>query len=377
MDREKLKLLIKESAKSQNLKDFNFIISEAKNIDNKVSTGSGGDAAGKAFEIHVAKHIGHILRGGNDPEKHYPDHFSDESGDNPQASAQKQKERLGSHLYNQIDKHAKKMAYHIVNHMKKRGINLDHTSKVTWTSKPKDLERLTGMKGVKGTADVTVSHGGNHHGISLKYSASGTPPSLRSPGVDSLTSMLKADSNHVSNIVKEHDNSVDSAVGHLVGKGSKKEKHKKFKLLSQTGHPATKLALDASRSAHKQLASHYSDSFNKLDHKEKTNFVRKMIDAEDQPTIKPYRASYDANKNVSHVSNPTQDFDKIHSNTRHYSAESSGASFHIYAHHPDGSKTKVTSIGIKNKSSSPYTAITGRVSDNMKKSVVVRKKKKK
>jgi len=377
MDRENLKLLIKESARSQNLKDLNFIISEAKNTDNKVETGSGGDAAGKAFEIHVAKHIGHILRGGDNPENHYPDHFSDESGDSPQDSAAKQKKKLGTHLYDEIEKHAKKMAYHIVKHMKKKGINLDKTSKVTWTSKPKDLERLTGQKDIKGTADITISHKGEHHGVSLKYSGSGTPPSLRSPGIKDLNSMLKSDENHVSNILKEHDNAVESAVGHLVGHGSKREKHQKFKLLKANSHPGAKAAVDASKSAHKQLASHYTDSFNKLKHEEKTKFIRKMIDAEEQPSIKPYRASFDASRGVSHVSNPTQDFDKIHANTRHYSAEASGASIHIYAHHPDGTKTKVTSIGIKNKGSSPYTGITGRVSDTMKKSVIVRKKKKK
>ena len=152
----------------------------------QVDTGSEGDAAGKAFEIHVAKHIGHILRGGSNPEEHYPEHFSDESGDTPENSLSKQRKRLGKSLHDQVERHSRRMAYHIVNHMKKQGIHLDNNSKIHWTSKPKDLERLTGRKGIKGTADITITHNGKHHGFSLKYSTSGTKPSLRSPGINDL-----------------------------------------------------------------------------------------------------------------------------------------------------------------------------------------------
>lgn len=379
MDREKLKSLIKESALKQNLKLYNFsdLILEAKKADDiGASSGSGGDAAGKVFEIHVAKHIGHILRGGDDPEQHYPDHFSDESGDTPQDSAAKQKKVVGEHLYNQIERHSRRMAHHIVNHLKKKGVKLDHTSKVTWTSKPKDLERLTGVKGIKGTADITISHGGQHHGISLKYTSAGSSPSLRSPGIKDLNSSLKADTKHVDNILKNHDKSVENAVGHLVGQGSKKEKHQKFKQLKAANHSSTHVALEASKSAHKALASHYSDSFNKLSHDEKTAFIRKMNDAEEAPTIQPYRAGYDATKNKSYVSNPSKEFDNIHAKTSHYTSEPSGSSMNIFAHQHDGTKIRVASVGLKNKGSSPYTAITGRVGDTAKKSVLYGEKKK-
>jgi hypothetical protein len=88
-----------------------------------------------------------------------------------------------------------------------------------------------------------------------------------------------------------------------------------------------------------------------------------MNDAEEQPTIKPYRGSYNAVKNSSYISNPTKDFDETDSKTHHYSSEVSGASVNIYAHHHDGSKTKVSSFGIKNKGSSPFSSIVGRVRD--------------
>lgn len=370
--------LIKETARHKNL-GLHIIIE--KKSDFSVGTGAGGDAAGKAFEIHVAKHIGHILKGGDNPEEHYPEHFSDESGDSPTESLKKQKDRLGEHHHDIIEKHARRMAHHIINHLKKRGVTLDHTSKVTWTSKPKDLERLTGVKGVKGTSDITVSHGKNHYGFSLKYTASGSKPSLRSPGIKDLNGMLNADHDRVDDIVKKNKTSVDMQMKKHVGTGSMKEKHQRFKSLlalnsTHPGHIAAKRALETTKSMHRELAGHYTESFNKLSHEHKTSFIRKMIDAEEQPTIKPFRAGYDGSKGESYVSNPTEDFDKIHKNTHEYRAEQSGASVNIYAHHHDGTRTKITSFGIKNKSSSPYSGLGGRVGDtSIKKSVIKRKKK--
>ena len=76
---------------------------------------------------------------------------------------------------------------------------------------------------------------------------------------------------------------------------------------------------------------------------------------------------------------PTKDFDETDSKTHHYSSEVSGASVNIYAHHHDGSKTKVSSFGIKNKGSSPFSGIVGRVGDvaKTKTTMRVRIKKKK
>lgn len=368
MDTKTLISIIKEDALDKNL----GLLYEAKSSRIRrrrkmviaTSTGTGGDAAGKAFEIHVAKHIGHILRGGDNPEAHYPEHFSDESGDSPKDSIMKQRDRLGNALHDQIDDHARRMAHHIVNHLRKRGVQLDETSRVHWTSKPNDLERLTGKKGVKGTADITISHKGKHHGISLKYSTSGTKPSLRSPGIKDLTTMLKADHDHVNSLVSQHDRNVDVAVGNHVGSGAKKEKHARFKaLLLGKKSKHARMALEASKSTHRALAQHFGDSFNKLEHEDKVKFIRKMTDAEEQPTIKPYRASYDAKGGSSHITNPTRDFDEVNKTARHYSAEVSGSSVNIFAHHHDGSKRKVTSFGIKNKGSSPFSGLAARVSD--------------
>ena len=344
--------------------------------ESKAKASAGGhvgtdsaDAAGKAFELHVAKHIGHIISGEQGhPDDHHPHHFSDESGDPPHISLEKQKRKLGDHLNNQIDIHARKMAHHIINHISKHH-EMDvrgGDAKVYWTSKPNDLERLTGKKGVKGTSDIVIHHGSHYHGVSLKYSNSGSSPSLRSPGIADLNKHLHADHTHVQNLIKQHDAEVDLHVAAHVGTGSRKDKHAKFKALAVSrgsGRAAAHRALDSSKSYHRQLADHYSDSFNKISHEHKTGFIRRMIDAEEQPTIKPYRASYDAKRGVSKVSNPTTDFDNIHKNVRHYSAESSGAAVNIHATMKDGSKKKVCSFGIKNKSSSPYTGFTGRVSD--------------
>jgi hypothetical protein len=360
--------LIKEVAVEQNFGLTTLHEARIKRKHIEVGTGSGGDAAGKAFEVHVAKHVGHILRGGTSAEEHYPEHFSDESGDTPQQSVKKQKTRLGKTLHNQVERHARRMAYHIVNHMKKQGVQLDNTSKIHWTSKPKDLERLTNKKGIKGTADITITHAGKHHGFSLKYSTSQTKPSLRSPGINDLNTMLKADHEHVHNLIKDSGEKIKKTVGNYVGTGNNDTKHEAFKNLltrpsSSHEHKAARAALDHSKSLHHQLASHYSDSFNKLNHEEKKSFIRKMIDAEKQPTIKPYRASYNGAKNTSYITNPTKDFDETDLHTHSYSSESSGASVNIYAHHHDGSKTKVSSLGIKNKFSSPFKGIGGRVSD--------------
>jgi len=327
----------------------------------KVKTGSGGDSAGKAFEIHVAKHIGHILKGGH-PEDHYPEHFSDESGDSPKHAIKKLHGKLGKELHDHIDHHARRMAHHIVGHLKNSGHELDHTARVHWTSKPKDLERLTGKEGIKGTADITVSHKGKHHGFSLKYSTSGSKPSLRSPGINDLNKSLKASHGFVYRSMGEHKDHVEQQVGHLVGNGSDKSKHAAFKALPEK-HKGKISSLVNSKELHRKLAGHYSDSFNKLKHHEKADFIRKMIDAEKSPTIKPYRASYDAHRGTTHITNPTKDFDEQHKTVKKYEAEHVGSSFNVYAHHHNGDKKKITSVGIKNKSSSPYAGIGGRVGD--------------
>lgn len=362
----KLLSIVKQTV-NEVLLDSSFITEAKKQrLSDENLSGAMADAAGKAFEIHVGKHISHILNGEKGhPDHHYPEHFSDESGDSPVASAAKQKKILGSHIHDRIESHARRMAHHIINHIKKHtGSDLDHTSKVYWTSKPKDLERLTGVKDIKGTSDLVIHHGGKYHGISLKYSASGSVPGLGSPGIESLSKSLKADESHVKKLTLLHDKEVDKHVGHLLGTGSKKEKHAKFKeLLKSTGSTrlAANSALSASKDFHKQLSAHFSDSFNKLDHHEKTAFIRKSIDAEDQPTIKPYRASYDGARGISKVENPTAKFDEIHKKSTHYSSEVTGATVNIHAHHKDGTKTKVCSFGIKNKSSSPYSGLSGRV----------------
>lgn len=331
--------------------------------EEKVGTGKLADAAGKAFEIHTAKHIGHILKGAKgNPEHHYPKHFSDESGDDPKSAIEKVKARLGDALHAEIDHHARRMAYHLIGHMKNRGHDLDHTTDIHWTSKPKDLERLTGKKGIKGTADVAITHKGKHHGVSLKYSQSGGKPSLRSPGIKDLNKHLEADNRHVFGMIAQHHRTVEKHVGKDIGKGSAEVKHQKFKALPDH-HPGKKASLTDAKDLHKKLAAHYSDSFNKLDHGKKTEFLRKMVDAEKQPTIKPYRANYDSKRKKSHISNPTEAFDEHHKTVKHYSSEHVGASFNIYAHHHDGTKRKVTSIGIKNKQSSPYKGLGGRVGD--------------
>ena len=101
----KLVSLIKETARQKNLGSIEYLLEAKKTKRNviQVDTGSEGDAAGKAFEIHVAKHIGHILRGGSNPEEHYPEHFSDESGDTPENSLSKKRKRLveSNKLYDQ------------------------------------------------------------------------------------------------------------------------------------------------------------------------------------------------------------------------------------------------------------------------------------
>jgi hypothetical protein len=161
---------------------------------------------------------------------------------------------------------------------------------------------------------------------------------------------------------------------------------KNFKALMKSGGAAKSAAhkaLDASKSAHRKLADHFSDSFNKLDHHEKTGFIRRMIDAEEQPTIKPYRASYDGAKGISKISNPTHDFNKIHKDVHHFESHTSGASVNIHAVMRNGEKKKVCSFGIKNKGSSPYSSFAGRVGDvsskaSIKKNVVrIMKKRKK
>lgn len=328
------------------------------------------DAAGKAFELYVAKHILYNLKDGDNPDSYCPKHFSHESGDSPSISIDKQKEKLGKELYTQINFDAKMTAEYIIQHINTHSKDLlTKEYDVYWTSKPKDLIRLTGDSEVRNSSDLVIQKDNIYHGISLKYLSTNKKTFLRSPGIRDLTEELKADSVLIDNILDQHTKAIDEHVGHFIGNGTKKDKHDRFKEISNIGNEkhAIENAKEASRNTHKQLAYHFSYSFSRLDHTDKIKIIRKMTQAEEQTKIKPYIAFFNRSKREVMIEDPIKSFNEINDKTSSYDSRYIGASFSIYANHDDGTYTKVISIGIKNKESTPYSSITGRVEGRFRK----------
>lgn len=124
-------------------------------------------------------------------EKHMERH-ADINGDSPQEAHDKLKARMTPDEYDHISARAKSAAADI---KKRLGIRKIH--KVSWTSKPGDLERSTGIGAsqkddasdiVVTTKDRTHKSGFRHHGISLKATdnkpSAGEMP-VSNPGLES------------------------------------------------------------------------------------------------------------------------------------------------------------------------------------------------
>lgn len=342
----------------------NFVDLIVERITRTASHGAGADIQGRLFEIEHAKHLG----------GKQVTHYRSSAGQHPHDVVSHARLALGSVHSMNVSAAAKKAAQHTLSYLNQHhGITPAHIGHVAWTSQPKDIERHTGVQGIRASADNVASlrtptaAGHKHVGLSLKI---GNAPSLRSPGIKDLTSSLPHAAPHVNRLIEGGERKKNAfARKHLKGSLTDKARHKAFSELGNSEHG------DALKSHFKQIhagmAKHFSRGFNQLPHEYQHAFLRKMTDSEHSGHgMLNLRVHYNPSKGSVHISNPAAEADQFHQNVRKYSAKSNGSMMHVFAH-KGRNKHKVISINFKNKESSPYTghaAIVKAGADNPRKS---------
>lgn len=317
----------------------------------EAATGADADSSGKAFELEFARHL--------HPEGRLPQHFNDESGRTPEQVSNDLQGRLGHEAYQKISAHAKQAAEA---HKKASGHNDIDT--VHWTSQAGQVSKLTGKKEDENPSDVVYTRkNGERHGVSLKY---GSKVGARSPGMADLARMANVPHEEMTKMQRAHDTAIDTDMQNHIAGGPKSARHQQFKDIVKNGSPgaqaAARRAADTSRMHQGAIASRIASGLSNVaetDHEAMKKVVRRLGGAPEAVTPM-FKVHHHPVKNTTETSVPSEDFDKLESRTHHYSVSHNGATISIHAHDADGNKIgTVVRTNIKNKSSSPYTNLTG------------------
>lgn len=317
----------------------------------EAASGADADSSGKAFELEFARHL--------HPQKQLPKHFNDESGRTPTQVSADLHSKLGHDAYQKISSDAEKAAAH---HVKTTGHK--DIGDVHWTSQAGQVSKLTGHKEHENPSDIVYTRkNGEHHGVSLKYGAS---VGARSPGLADLGKLSGVPHHELKKMQANHDHAVDTDMQNHIAGGSRKENHESFKEIVKNGSvgakAAAKRAAETSHAHRSAMASRIAAGLSNVaatDHEAMKGVVRRLGGA--PVAVTPmYKAHHNPKTGSTDVSKPTEDFDKLESATHHYSVAHNGTTVSIHAHDHEGNKIgTAVAMNIKNKSSSPYTSISG------------------
>ena len=277
-----------------------------------------------------------------------------------------------------LDEDAKITAKVLIKSLEKKcGIELNSEYEFYWTNCELDMQTLTGIHGIRSSADITLKRDNEYYGISLKYSSESDKSSLRSPGIEDLTVMLNTNPNYIyKNVLDPYFAEVHRLVGKYVGTGTNEQKKAKYKDLIDI--PEMDSTIETiqiiTKGAFVAMATRYAKDFNKLTREKKLTFIKKMMDADKYPdNIHIFRAGISGkNREVSFIC-PSEEFDILDDNVEDYRAMYNGATFLIYSKTKDGLKNSYCNINIKNKSGTPFDNFIGRVSKPPKKKSATKK----
>jgi hypothetical protein len=238
------------------------VLSFKKFLINEDSAGAKRNAAGVLHELLTAKH----LNGGKHPDQH-----RSEEGLTPEKAHDKYKSLFSDHEYSAIDKRAKAAAADLHKIATKHG----PIHKVTWTSKPGDVEKVTGVKSTQAEdpSDIIVStkHSKtgeiHHHTISLKVSKH-TP------------------STHIATSNKGAEATLGGGVHHEAYKKAVLDAHPELK--KATNKPARKEWLSKNPTAAKSInsdrtkmlhtvAKHVTEKLGNMDKKDLSDHIRHHV----------------------------------------------------------------------------------------------------
>jgi hypothetical protein len=317
----------------------------------EAASGADADAHGKAFELELARHL--------HPKKQLPRHFNDETGRSPEQVSGDLRNKMGHEAYEKVSADAKAAAERHIAHTGHSDIHEVH-----WTSQAGQVSKLTGKDEHENPSDLVYTRSnGEHHGISAKY---GKTVGARSPGLADLAKMANIPHQKLKDMQKAHQEAVDTDMQNHIGGSSSKERHGEFKEVMKNGSAGGKLAakraLATSHSHRSAIAAHVAAGLSQVaatDHNQMHEVVKRLGGAPVAQT-NMYKVHHNPVAGNTDISTPSEDFDKLKSEAHHYSVSHNGTTISIHAHDHEGKKIgTVVAMNIKNKSSSPYTALSG------------------
>lgn len=310
---------------------------------------SSSDDKGKLHELLVAHH----LSSDEDHLKDLPNHYRDENGKSPREVHDAIRSRISEEDYQNAHKRAKNAANKIKEELKKKGIHSKHIKKIVWTSNKSDHRKFTGEDDHNSDADVMlrVDHPDHpkYHGISLKVGSG--KPNLRNPGIDQLNRLTKSRKEHVSGLLRTHKESL-----HKLGYDKAKsiaDNHKQYKSDKSGENIERAKAADHSKlDTLKKLASHYTDSFNKLEHHEKHHVLTSlMAPATKFPHIRAHTKTPKSGGETHHIEDHQSNLQNELAKHKHgFVAINKGQRIVIHAKNEDGThnpKKKIASLTMK------------------------------
>jgi len=275
-----------------------------------IQNGAAIDAAGKLHELLVGYYIN-----GEHMQKH-----SDKSGQSPEEAHNTIKDRVSPEEYEQIDNRARAAAAYIKLQFESQK---NPIAVVSWTSKPGDIERVTGIKASQhdDPSDIMFTHeNATYTGISLKvsYKRNAKVP-VSTIGIGTM------DTNTGTNGVSNQTNArieIENTYPELRTFTNKSQRKEFLK-----NNPAIKTSVDAIHKKHLNMAAReYATVLGNMEPQELSGFLRNHVLHARETIIPHYRFTTGGlNGNYTHnLVQPSTEYNEQFNSPEHFTVQHSG-----------------------------------------------------
>jgi hypothetical protein len=263
--------------------------------------------------------VGYHLQGGKHMEQH-----ENAEGETSKQAHDRLRKTLSKEEYEDANNKAKHAAEHIRKHLGKKEIKRVH-----WTSKPGDIERVTGKKASQkeDPSDIYIEHGGNKHtGISLKVTQKkGGKAPVSNPGHGHTDNLLGVNTmRHVEEARKHLHNKHKE----LRGKSTKE-----IKAILKSNPKLAESEKEARGHAMKKIAKDYAAAYDKMDKKHLAHHLRHHLMHAKSTGHDHIRVTSSGSKGDYHhdIVNPETEHDHILNDHKHITVHHEGNSV-IFKH---------------------------------------------
>lgn len=289
--------------------DFRQFLNEKKSTRTaQEELKSPEDAKGKLFEIMAGSYLMH----GENPKTGMPnkflEHYRDEDGFRPEEVHNKIKDALGKlspGMYDDVVKHSKAAAAHLLVELNKRGVH--NINRLAWTSQKGDHGKFTGVEDPNSDADLMVdgsSHDGKKIdpiGLSMKYGKQ-KDPNLRGNGLDALEKIAGLKSGDLEDLRNEHYNHIRS-----LGLSTGKEGDADYKTLAKQGHETAKSIDEHALKTQQEMSRRFTNGLSRLSSDDLRNSIKNIIAPETKFLHIRHHTQVNDDGTVNHDTHNVQD----------------------------------------------------------------------